>query len=184
LPAPAGRWKGSFSAQEPLERRRQEVRRSSDVIPRPGYHTQWAGDLAHETEPLRRHRSGFSENRSWNEASLFAGQRGRGVPFGAVRRLPSTPGAVGVERLQKGGLGGQQAPGQFCTECPGARPVSLFELEVCLVRAAVVELDDQLAAGAFPAGIGLPDVGVLVGGRIVGKAARTRCGRVLAAVVR
>ena len=67
-----------------------------------------AGDPAHETEALRRHRSGvFQEkNRSKNEASVFAGERG--VPFGAARRLPSGKWLLGLNLFQKEGLEGSK----------------------------------------------------------------------------
>src|SRR5262249_36892642 len=48
---------------------------------------------------------------------------------------------------------------------------ALLELEVRHLRRAVVELYQQLAAGAFPRLVGLPDVGVGVGRRVVAQPA-------------
>src|SRR5262245_4133126 len=50
----------------------------------------------------------------------------------------------------------------------------LFELEVRDVIRAIGQLDDQLAALPGPALVGLPDVGVSVGGRVVAQAAAGR----------
>src|SRR6266545_4939986 len=60
----------------------------------------------------------------------------------------------------------------------------LGELEVRLVLGAITQLDDELAAGASPGFIRLPDVGVCVGERIVGQTARTSCYCLLNGILR
>src|SRR5262245_29517917 len=50
----------------------------------------------------------------------------------------------------------------------------LFELEARDVIRAIGQLDDQLAAASSPALLGLPDVGVELGGRVVRQATGPR----------